>query len=186
MSSFELIHVEAPSQPLLAPNEYKNVKFARITEQDASGKKKAPLNGQQLMVLKEMYRPCATATQDRIPADHLFKLDDRDQLHAAAIMVQHGLDLKAREDLSNRKILYLCACGYDHTCNESKKRQTPVPFTGCLGHAEITFVISSQKIPSFSASARTTPTQTLKRNRNHLLPPSPEKPPKRHQSYSCN
>jgi hypothetical protein len=38
------------------------------------------------------------------------------------------------------------ACGYDHTCNESKKRQTPVPFTGCLGHAEITFVISSQKI----------------------------------------
>ncbi|KAJ7801989.1 hypothetical protein B0H14DRAFT_3489004 [Mycena olivaceomarginata] len=56
MSSFELIHVEAPSQPLLAPNAYKNVKFARITEQDASGKKKVPLNGQQLMVLKEMYR----------------------------------------------------------------------------------------------------------------------------------
>jgi hypothetical protein len=48
MSSFELIRVEAPSQPLLAPNAYKNVKFARITEQDASGKKKAPLNGRSV------------------------------------------------------------------------------------------------------------------------------------------
>lgn len=44
MSSFEFINVEAPSQPLPPPNAYKNVKFARITEQDVSGKKKAPMN----------------------------------------------------------------------------------------------------------------------------------------------
>ncbi|KAF7362702.1 hypothetical protein MVEN_00619500 [Mycena venus] len=186
MSGFEFINVEAPSQPLPTPNAYKNIKFAQIMEQDASGKKKAAMNArsvasdiplnklmvsaEQFTALEDMYRPRPSATPDRVPVDHLFKLDDGDQLHAAAIMVQHGLDLEAREDLSNRwsqqwsrtgggsgrnskaspnsarKILYLCACGYDHTRNESKKRQTPVPFTGCLGHAEITFVIGSQKI----------------------------------------
>jgi hypothetical protein len=49
-------------------------------------------------------------------------------------------------------------------------------------------VPSSSTIPEVPTSAPTAhrPTQTLKRNRNHLLPPSLEKPQKRHQSYSYN
>lgn len=37
-------------------------------------------------------------------------------------------------------------CGYDHRQAGSKKRRTAVDFTGCLAHAEITFVIETQKI----------------------------------------
>ncbi|KAJ7768826.1 hypothetical protein B0H16DRAFT_1780867 [Mycena metata] len=76
-------------------------------------------------------------------------------------MAQHGLDLDAHENLSNRwsqqwssnsskseptrRVLYHCECGYDHTWNESKARHTPLPFTGCLAHAEVTYVVLSQK-----------------------------------------
>ncbi|KAJ7759539.1 hypothetical protein B0H16DRAFT_1720327 [Mycena metata] len=77
--------------------------------------------------------------------DHLFKLDSDDQIHGAAIMAQHGLDLDAHENLSNRwsqqwssnsskseptgRVLYHCECGYHRTWNKSKARHTPLPFT---------------------------------------------------------
>jgi hypothetical protein len=61
---------------------------------------KLMVSAEQLMVLEEMYRPRETVTRNQIPVDHLFKLDDGDQLHAAAIMVQHGLDLEVREVVS--------------------------------------------------------------------------------------
>ncbi|KAJ7734048.1 hypothetical protein DFH07DRAFT_754523, partial [Mycena maculata] len=85
-------------------------------------------------------------------------------------MAQYGLDVGAREQLGNRwsqqwsrysdgakgdtrtcKILYLCACGYDHHQRNTKydrsqhdegpgsrQRHTGAPFTSCLAHAELT------------------------------------------------
>ncbi|KAJ7873914.1 hypothetical protein B0H14DRAFT_2502266 [Mycena olivaceomarginata] len=54
------------------------------------------------------------------------------------------------EETETRRILYLCKCGYDHQQRTTKydrlerdepgsqQRHTPVPFTGCLAHAELT------------------------------------------------
>jgi hypothetical protein len=60
------------------------------------------VSAEKRALLEDMYRPNATSTGERMPVDHLFNLEADDQLNAAAIMVQHGLDLEAREDLSNR------------------------------------------------------------------------------------
>ncbi|KAJ6631091.1 hypothetical protein B0H10DRAFT_1938641 [Mycena sp. CBHHK59/15] len=112
---------------------------------------KLKISAKQCAALDHMYQLSATASTDQVPVNHLFKLDDDDQLYAAAIMAQHGLDLDAREHLSNRwsqqwsrhsgkspnnadnmwKLLYLCDCGYDHCC---------------LAHTEITYAVGSQKI----------------------------------------
>ncbi|KAJ6452842.1 hypothetical protein C8R45DRAFT_764927, partial [Mycena sanguinolenta] len=55
-----------------------------------------------------------------------------------------------KEETETRRILYLCKCGYDHHQRETKydrserdepgsrQRHTPVPFTGCLAHPELT------------------------------------------------
>ncbi|KAJ7845401.1 hypothetical protein B0H14DRAFT_3683866 [Mycena olivaceomarginata] len=55
-----------------------------------------------------------------------------------------------KEETETRRILYLCKCGYDHHQRTTKydrleqdepgsqQRHTPVPFTGCLAHAELT------------------------------------------------
>jgi hypothetical protein len=57
------------------------------------------VSAEQRVLLEDMYHPNATATGERISIDHLFKLEIDDQLNAGAIIVQHGLDLEAREDL---------------------------------------------------------------------------------------
>ncbi|KAJ7603693.1 hypothetical protein DFH06DRAFT_929315, partial [Mycena polygramma] len=126
------------------------------------------ISPEQRAALGRMYNDSATGSLE-VPVDHLFKLDADSQLEAAAIMAQHGLDLEARAHLDNRwsmhwaragggkktkkvslnetrKILLMCQCGYDHRCYQSKERHAPLPFTSCLGHAEITYVIGSQKI----------------------------------------
>ncbi|KAJ6582512.1 hypothetical protein DFH09DRAFT_1360400 [Mycena vulgaris] len=186
--NFEFVAVEPPSQrtqPLPPAQPYKKMRWAEYTPETASRTTKPAMNprnvasdipldklkisAEQRASLEEMYRLDATATPDRLPVDHLFKLDAGDQLHAAAIMAPHGLDLEAREHLSNRwaqqwsrigifgkrPITHqpycpltgtFSDCGYDHGCYQSKQRNTPVPFTGCLSHAEITYVIGSQKI----------------------------------------
>ncbi|KAF7348406.1 hypothetical protein MSAN_01794600 [Mycena sanguinolenta] len=87
--------------------------------------------------------------------------EQQSQYEAAALMASHGLDLDSREDNGNRwsvrwstsneggktrRVLLQCDCGYDHRVAGSKKRRTAVDFTGCLAHAEITFVIDTQKI----------------------------------------
>ncbi|KAJ7171460.1 hypothetical protein C8R46DRAFT_1162244 [Mycena filopes] len=87
--------------------------------------------------------------------------EQQSQYEAAALMASHGLDLDSREDNGNRwsvrwstskdggktrRVLLQCDCGYDHRLAGSKKRRTAVDFTGCLAHAEITFVIETQKI----------------------------------------
>ncbi|KAJ7626694.1 hypothetical protein B0H17DRAFT_963315, partial [Mycena rosella] len=86
-----------------------------------------------------------------------------DQLAATAIMVQQGLDIDARERLDNRWSLQwsrnsgksaktagrtkrMFQCGYDHNRSHTKARHTPVPFTSCLAHGEITFAVDTHKI----------------------------------------
>ncbi|KAJ7811587.1 hypothetical protein B0H13DRAFT_1926614 [Mycena leptocephala] len=81
-------------------------------------------------------------------------------------MASYGLDLDSREANGNRwsvqwstskdggnikRVLLQCDCGYDHRQAGFTKRRTAVDFTGCLAHAEITFVKDSQKIPHRSA-----------------------------------
>ncbi|KAJ7237959.1 hypothetical protein C8J57DRAFT_1246702 [Mycena rebaudengoi] len=123
---------------------------------------KLNISAAQRQLIDELYIPSVTPAPTTLSfVDHLFTLDDNDQISASAIMAQHGLDLDARAALANqwsqqwschsgkndstRKILYLCHCGYDHTL-QSKERHTPLPFTGCLSHTEITYVVSSEKI----------------------------------------
>ncbi|KAJ7769549.1 hypothetical protein DFH07DRAFT_735996, partial [Mycena maculata] len=43
-------------------------------------------------------------------------------------------------------LLYLSRCGYDHTRTQKKERHTPVPFTSCLAHAEITYAVDSERV----------------------------------------
>ncbi|KAJ7145693.1 hypothetical protein C8R44DRAFT_598970, partial [Mycena epipterygia] len=99
--------------------------------------------------------------------DHVFSTHSDAQLQASAVMAQHSLDVGARDELGNRwaaqwsekgkddanitRILFLCRCGYDHTQRNTKydhqqnqdhigsrERHNPLPFTGCIAHAEIT------------------------------------------------
>ncbi|KAJ6549967.1 hypothetical protein B0H19DRAFT_1264837 [Mycena capillaripes] len=128
---------------------------------------KMMVSPEQFKQLEGMYRSHATAVDDGIsPVDYLYTLSDDDQLAASAIMAQQGLDVDTREQLDNRwshqwssysnnsltarnrtrRILYLCRCGYDHTQAQKKTRHTPVPFTSCLAHAEVTYVEDSEKI----------------------------------------
>ncbi|KAJ7919255.1 hypothetical protein B0H13DRAFT_2320670 [Mycena leptocephala] len=143
MSQF--VYVTPPSQPQPPSTQgYKKMKWADIPLD------KLRISTEQRAALDDIYQNIGTAGPHLRPVDHLFKLDDDSQLNAAAIMAQHGLDLDAREHLSNRwsqqwsrhsgkspkgesdtrKVLYLCDCGYDHRWNNSKEGHTPVPFTG--------------------------------------------------------
>ncbi|KAJ7099086.1 hypothetical protein C8R44DRAFT_888546 [Mycena epipterygia] len=128
--------------------------------------KKLKVSPAQLKELEQMYAGHATAVDDVSPVDYVYTLSDDNQLAATAIMVQQGLDIDTREQIDNRwsqqwsiystnsvkatsrtrRVLYLCRCGYDHTRAGKKERQTPVPFTSCLAHAEITYEDSSHKI----------------------------------------
>ncbi|KAF8142876.1 hypothetical protein K438DRAFT_2111369 [Mycena galopus ATCC 62051] len=126
------------------------------------------INKEQRKFIEAMYRPDSGASLPAPPiVDYIYGLDDDAQLQASAVMAQHGLAADSREDLGNRwshqwsrhsekakvdtqKILYLCACGYDHRQHNTKydrseyetpgtqERQTAAPFTGCLAHAELT------------------------------------------------
>ncbi|KAF7344086.1 hypothetical protein MVEN_01698300 [Mycena venus] len=116
-----------------------------------------------------MYHPASSASFATPPIlDYVYALDDNSQLQASVVLIHYGLDPDSRELLGNRwshqwsrhsdkakvdtqKLLYLCACGYDHHQRNTKydrtephgapgtqERHTGVPFTGCLVHAEIT------------------------------------------------
>ena len=43
-------------------------------------------------------------------------------------------------------IIIFSDCGYDHRSAGHKTRHNPVDFTGCLAHAEITYLLSTQRI----------------------------------------
>ncbi|KAF8487640.1 hypothetical protein JB92DRAFT_3021616 [Gautieria morchelliformis] len=85
------------------------------------------------------------------------------QNEATARMATLQLDFNARESLAsrwsnkwamntgkghkrNQRVLVQCNCGYDHRAAGHKKRLNAVNFTGCLAHAEITYLVSTQKI----------------------------------------
>ncbi|KAJ7217671.1 hypothetical protein GGX14DRAFT_597301 [Mycena pura] len=129
------------------------------------------ISAAQRELVEAMYNPTFSRSFLVPPiVDHIFSLDDEAQLRASAIMAQYGLDIDSREHITNRwsqqwsrrsaksktdirKLLYLCACGYDHHQRNTKydrtqnvngdssgtqQRHTAAPFTGCLAHAEIT------------------------------------------------
>ncbi|KAJ7027421.1 hypothetical protein C8F04DRAFT_1189549 [Mycena alexandri] len=118
--------------------------------------------------LQQIYESNATATpgNEVSRVDYFYTLSDDDQLAASAIMAQQGLDIGAQERIDNRwsqqwgrasnlsakaktktrRVLYLCRCGYDHTQVQKKERHTPVPFTSCLTHGEITYDEYTHKI----------------------------------------
>ncbi|KAI1781670.1 hypothetical protein LXA43DRAFT_977973 [Ganoderma leucocontextum] len=85
------------------------------------------------------------------------------QIAAASLLAQLGLDLDARNSLGNRwsvrwsrktgrkgqetrRTLYQCDCGYDHKARNSKLRRCPVNFTSCLAHVEVLSVEHTGKI----------------------------------------
>ncbi|KAF9029036.1 hypothetical protein BDZ89DRAFT_1133294 [Hymenopellis radicata] len=91
--------------------------------------------------------------------------EQESQQATATVMGIHGLTFAALDEVDNRwsvawsentgegdsamKRLTKFSgsdCGYDHTVAGSKKRNTPAPYTACLAHAEITYVVSTQKI----------------------------------------
>ncbi|KAJ7614677.1 hypothetical protein DFH06DRAFT_129921 [Mycena polygramma] len=111
-------------------------------------------SGEQLEQIKEKYMAHATV-------DHVFAVEDSNQLVARTILAQHGLDADARERRDNRwsiqwsrysngkdaktgtkRVLYLCRCGSRH---KSQNRGTPI-HTSCLAHGEITYAVDSLKI----------------------------------------
>ncbi|KAJ7753948.1 hypothetical protein DFH07DRAFT_744208 [Mycena maculata] len=117
---------------------------------------------EQRELIDTMYHPVAGAAfSTPLIVDHIYSLDNPTQLQASAVMAQYSLDVGAREQLGNRwsqqwshysdgakgdtpicKILYLCACRYDHhqrNTNSWKSAETHrAPFTSCLAHAELT------------------------------------------------
>jgi hypothetical protein len=116
--NFEFVYVTPPSQPQPPSTQgYKKMKWAGYTPETASGASKPALNprsiasdipldklrisAEQRAALDDIYQNVGAAGPHLRPVDHLFKLDDDSQLNAAAIMAQHGLDLDAREHLSN-------------------------------------------------------------------------------------
>ncbi|KAJ7472607.1 hypothetical protein FB451DRAFT_1398810 [Mycena latifolia] len=139
------------------------------------------ITADQHRVIESMYNPGPTTSFPVPPIiDNTFQLDTDSQLRASGIMAQYGLDVDSREHIGNRwsqqwsrnsadakvetrKILYLCACGYDHAQRNTKydrtpdihatpgtqERHTALPFTGCLAHAEIT--VRNDKIMNLMA-----------------------------------
>ncbi|KAJ7881120.1 hypothetical protein B0H14DRAFT_2566083 [Mycena olivaceomarginata] len=84
--------------------------------------------------------------------------EQQSQYAAVALMVSHGLDLDSREVNGNpwsvwwstskdggktKRVLLQCC---DHREAGSAKRRTTVDFTSCLAHAEITYVLETEKI----------------------------------------
>ncbi|KAJ7827459.1 hypothetical protein B0H14DRAFT_1228755 [Mycena olivaceomarginata] len=133
MSSFELINVAAPSQPLPTPNAYKIVKFARITEKDTSEKKKAPMN--------------ARSVASDIPLNKL--MVSAEQFTALQDIVR-----------------------------------VPVPMPLWIEFLSTIYSSSTMGISSMPQLSWSSMGLISRRARTYL--PSPEKPPKRHQSYSYN
>ncbi|KAF8177083.1 hypothetical protein K438DRAFT_1978732 [Mycena galopus ATCC 62051] len=115
-----------------------------------------------------MYRPDSGISFPAPPIiNYIYGLDNDAQLQASAVIAQHGLAADSQEDLGNcwshqwshhsekakvdtQRILYLCACSYDHCQCDTKydrseyetpgtqEHQTAAPFTGCLTRAELT------------------------------------------------
>ncbi|KAI0039609.1 hypothetical protein FA95DRAFT_1612439 [Auriscalpium vulgare] len=98
--------------------------------------------------------------------DHTFdSRSDADGVAAATLLAGLGLDDEAREDITNRwkkrwgsdygqkgmaqaihRDLYQCVCGYAHREAGTRKRHSPLDFTGCLAHVEVTYGCDSRKV----------------------------------------
>jgi hypothetical protein len=65
------------------------------------------------------------------------------------VLYQWCVQLSVQQDDDHRRLNMLSKssdCGYDHREVGTAKRQTVVDFTGCLAHAEITFIVETQQI----------------------------------------
>ncbi|KAI8974268.1 hypothetical protein BD414DRAFT_517646 [Trametes punicea] len=90
--------------------------------------------------------------------------NDEDQVAAAARLAGEGLELSSKvKSLGNRwsirwsrssgrgsqetcRQLYQCDCGYHEKARETAVRKNPVPFTGCLAHAEVFFQVKTGQV----------------------------------------
>ncbi|KAJ6610917.1 hypothetical protein B0H10DRAFT_2224618 [Mycena sp. CBHHK59/15] len=194
------------SVPLSSNSAYKkDFKWSNYTPDTASGSRKAPLKQStlasdiplgklkvsptQLKQLEEIYRDHATTPKGGTsPVDYLYGLSNDDQLTAAAIMAQQGLDIDARECMENRwsqqwsryssnsikatgktrRVLYLCRCAYDHTQAQKKERHTPhrdgASFAGVKKKNRELFTARSYK--DFPADLRASPYRWLLETRD--------------------
>ncbi|KAJ7077760.1 hypothetical protein C8R44DRAFT_755090 [Mycena epipterygia] len=136
------------------------------------------------------------------PVDYLYKVSDDDQLAASAMMAQQGLDIDAREQMDNYMAPrlgdlaeYMKRKAGLLSTNErealSQGREHLVALLTELDH--LLFAVpapaSTQNPPELVSATRPMPSSTQhgskrKLARASLLPPSPEKASKRHQSYA--
>ncbi|KAJ7271009.1 hypothetical protein C8J57DRAFT_1507974 [Mycena rebaudengoi] len=113
-ATFEFVHTAVPApapHPTPASGRSQRVRWAPYDAETASRKSKPtvtprsvasdiPLDklrvsADQHAALEKMYRPSGiSSSTSGALADHLFMLNDDDQLHASAIMAQHGLFLQ--------------------------------------------------------------------------------------------
>ncbi|KAJ7645848.1 hypothetical protein B0H17DRAFT_1103804 [Mycena rosella] len=123
------------------------------------------INAEQHKLIEAMYYPASDASFSAPQIiDHIFPITDAAQLQASGIMAQHGLDADSRKriDISQKLTRSQAVagpnsgaaarCGYDHSQRNTEydrtqnidappgtqKRHTPLPFTACLAHVEIT------------------------------------------------
>ncbi|KIJ41626.1 hypothetical protein M422DRAFT_255244 [Sphaerobolus stellatus SS14] len=109
------------------------------------------LTEEQLGVLNSMY---AASSSDQIEDDLYSAVNKLQQEEAISLLTTYGLNEASLEDVSclwsvkwtksngigeqeERRTLYQCDCGREHTQFGTKKRQTAYNYTGCLAHAEI-------------------------------------------------
>ncbi|TFK78557.1 hypothetical protein K466DRAFT_507120 [Polyporus arcularius HHB13444] len=156
--------------PVLKPTGFR--KFLYVGQQEAR-REEVPLTA--LRSASDVYLDKLCTAPDQLRSiEELYKVGNitdhqydprsgEDQLAAAAVMAEIGLDLDARESLANRwsthwsretgtgeketsRTLYQCNCGYHHKARNSKTRTCPVPYTGCLAHVEVLFEVRSGRI----------------------------------------
>ncbi|KIJ33978.1 hypothetical protein M422DRAFT_52192 [Sphaerobolus stellatus SS14] len=145
------------------PKDKFEFRFANLTPEEARGDKtdKSSKIHWHLLDLTPDQRASVEALHGNISeAGICGKIEDYvysavnpiQQNEAIAFLEGHSLNSASLEEVGNRwsvkwsryskngqkRALYQCDCGREHTQFGSKKRHTAVDYTGCLAHAEIT------------------------------------------------
>ncbi|KIJ29355.1 hypothetical protein M422DRAFT_269311 [Sphaerobolus stellatus SS14] len=158
------------------PKPKYQIRFANVTAEEARGDKVdisltcstsnimwnlLDLTPEQYASLDILYKQFSEGSISGKIEDHLYSSSNTvQQNEAAALLKTHCLDLASLEDVGNkwsvkwsklmangeRRALYQCDCGRDHTQFGSKVRHTAVDFTGCLAHAELSINELTSKV----------------------------------------
>ncbi|KAF9030850.1 hypothetical protein BDZ89DRAFT_1112078 [Hymenopellis radicata] len=123
----------------------------------------------KLITTTEQLQKIEALYEQNIPETHQFFVAGPNatdsQIEAACLMASLGVDIDGRDDPSSRwntrwssaaarhieskdtrRVLYQCDCGYDHVAAGSQTRHVPVPFTECLAHVEVTYMVHTEQI----------------------------------------